>query len=48
MLISSLSQLVGMVCVSAALAVVALLIAVWGRHYSEGLYQVAEDAADGD
>jgi len=37
-----------MVCVSAALAVSALLIAVWARHYAEGLYQAAEDAMDGD
>jgi len=48
LLTDGLSQLVGLVCASAALAMVALLIAVWARRFTEGLYQAAADAADGD
>lgn len=44
-LIDGLGQLVGHVCASAALAVVALLLAAWLRRYAEGLGQTAADAA---
>jgi hypothetical protein len=48
MLIDTFSQLVGHVCASAALAVVALLLAAWLRRFSEGLGATAADAADGE
>jgi uncharacterized paraquat-inducible protein A len=48
LLIDAFSQLVGSVCVSAALAVVALLIAAWLRRYADGLFKAAADAADGE
>jgi len=48
MLINALSQLVGHVCASAALAVVALLLAAWLRRWTEGLGATAADAAEGE
>ncbi len=48
MLSDGMSQLVGHVCASAALAFVALLIAAWLRRFSEGLGATAADAADGE
>jgi hypothetical protein len=46
--VNGLSQLIGSVCVSSALAVVALLSAAWLRRWTEGLGATAADAADGD
>jgi len=48
MLSDAFSQLVGHVCASASLAVVALLLAAWLRRYAEGLGATAADAADGE
>lgn len=47
-LIDGLFQLMGYVCAAAQLAFVALLLAAWLRHFSEGLGATAASAADGE
>ncbi len=46
MLIDALSQLVGHVCASGALAMIAVLLAVWFRRLIEGAGAAAAGAAD--
>ena len=48
MLIDALSQLVGYVCASGALAFVALLAAAWFRRWAEGLGARAAEAGEVD
>jgi hypothetical protein len=46
LLLDGLSQLLGYVCASAALSVVALLMGAWLRRWTEGLHNAAAEMGE--